>query len=229
MLTAAETAEITLRSLLIAGVATAVVTPPSLALAWVLARRDFPGRSVVQGVLVLPLVVPPVAVGVALLLALSPQRPWAGAVQALLGGNPLFTWRAAAIAAAVMGAPLLVRTAEAAFAAVPRRLEQAAESLGSSAWRVFWTVSLPLAGRGVAYGVLLCLLRAMSEFGATTLVAGNIPGETETLSLAIHARVRAGDDAEAALLAGVSVVLAFTATVLAERFCRRPAISPAGR
>lgn len=229
MLNLADIAEITLRSIFIASVATLIVTPPSLALAWLLARRDFPGRSVVQSVLVLPLVVPPVAVGVALLLALSPQRPWAGALQSVLGGNPLFTWRAAAIAAGVMGAPLLVRTAEAAFAAVPRRLEQAAASLGSSVWRVFWTVSLPLAGRGVAYGVLLCLLRAMSEFGATTLIAGNIPGETETLSLAIHSRVRAGDDADAALLAGVSVVLALLATLLAERFCRRPTISPAGR
>ena len=213
---------ITLRTLLVGSVATLVTVPIGIAIALALARRRFFGRSLVQALVTLPMVLPPVAVGLLLLKFLSPQTPWANAIYTALGGNPLFTWRAAAIAAAVMGAPLLIRTAEAAFAGVPRRLELAAASLGASRLRVFFTITLPLAARGVAYGVLLCFLRAVGEFGATTLVAGNIPGQTETLALAIYSREQGRQDAEAMILVAISIAIAVVATVLGEVFLRRP-------
>ena len=169
----------------------------------------------------LPLVVPPVAVGLILLKALSPRQPWAAYVHPIFGGNPLFTWRAAAIASAVMGAPLLIRAAEAGFAAVPRRLELLAASLGASRWRVFCTVTLPLAARGVAYGAILCFLRALGEFGATILVAGNIPGETETLASAIYSRTQSQCDDQALLLALPAIGIAIIATVAGEFLLRR--------
>lgn len=213
--------DILLRTLLVAGVATAIATPPALGLAWLLARREFAGRWLVQTLVTLPLVMPPVAIGVLLLKVLSPQRPWAEGLYALMFGNPLFTWRAAAIAALVMGFPLLVRTSEAAFAAVPRRLELAAMSLGASRLRVFVQVTLPLALRGVLYGIVLCFLRGIGEFGATTLVAGNVPGQTETLSLAIYSRTNSFQDAEALLLCAIASIFALATTVLAEVFLRR--------
>lgn len=216
MLPASEIFDVTRRTLLIGAAATALATPPALLLALLLARGRFPGRVIVQTLVTLPLVVPPVAVGLLLLSALSPLRPWARGLHALLGGNPLWTWRAAVIAAAVMGAPLLIRTAEAALAAVPRRLEHVAATLGASPLRVFLTVTLPLAARGVLYGVLLCFLRAVGEFGATVLVAGNIPGETQTLALAIYARTQAFEDREALLLTATSIGIAAIATLIGE-------------
>lgn len=216
-----EASEIARRTLLVAGVATAGALLPGLGLALLLARKRFPGRTLLQAIVTIPMVVPPVAVGLLLLKALSPRQPWAEALYATMGGNPLFTWRAAALASAVMGAPLLVRGAEAAFASVPRRLELLAASLGASRWRIFCTVTLPLAGRGVAYGCLLCFLRAMGEFGATILVAGNIPGRTETLSSAIYSRTQAQRDDEAMLLALPAIGLAILATMLGEALSRR--------
>lgn len=220
-----EIAEIAGRSLLVGAVATALIIPPGLALAWLLARRDFRGRALVQTLLALPLVLPPTAIGLLLLLLLSPQQPWAAWLHALLGGNPLFTWRAAVIASAFMGAPLLVRTAETAFAAVEPAYEQLASMLGASTLRVFFSVTLPLAARGVAYAILLAFLRGVGEFGATSLIAGNIPGETETLALAIYSRAQNHADRDALLLALVAVGIALLATWLGERLLR-PATRP---
>lgn len=220
MLTLETIWDVTRRTVLIASTATAIATPPGLALAWLLARRRFRGRALVQTLVMLPVVLPPVAIGLVLLELLSPRAPWAGVVFGMLGGNPLFTWRAAVIASAVMGMPLMVRTAEAAFAGVPRRLELVASGLGASGWRVFRTVTLPLAGRGVAYAVLLCFLRALGEFGATTMVAGNIEGQTQTLALAIYAHTVNFEDRDALWLAAIALLIAATATALGEAFLR---------
>lgn len=212
--------EIALRSLIVAGTATLFAAPFGLALGLLLARRDFVGKSLVQTLITLPLVLPPVAVGLLLLQLLSPRAPWAAWVHAMLFGNPLFTWRAAVLAAFIMGMPLLVRTAEAAIAAVPREAELAGISLGAGRLRTAFTVTLPLASRGILYGLLLCFLRGLSEFGATVLIAGNIPGETETLSLAIYARATTFRDDEALTLCLISLCIAFATTVFAESWVR---------
>src|SRR5207247_7857573 len=147
---------------------------PGVGLGWLLARKRFRGRLVVQTLVNLPLVLPPVAVGLGLLLLLSRRGPVGALFQAFLGRSPLFTWQAAALASSVMAFPLLVRTAQQAFAAVPARLEQTAASLGSGPWRGFATISLPLARRGIVYGMVLCLARGLGEFGATNKTAGSI-------------------------------------------------------
>jgi molybdate transport system permease protein len=166
------------------------------------------------------MVLPPVAVGLFLLLLLGPRGPL-GSVWRALGVELVFTWWAAALAAAVVGLPLLVRACEQAFAEVDVRFEQVARSLGAGRLATFLRVSLPLARRGVLYGVLLAFTRALGEFGATALVAGIIPGRTETLALGIWARVQLGDDRGALLLCGVSFALALVAMWIAEGWLRR--------
>ena len=213
-----ETITIALVTLRVGLASLVLIFVPGIWLGWLLAKRRFAGRTVVQTIVNLPLVLPPVAVGLGLLLALSPRGPFGGLCVRVFGWNPLFTWQAAALAAGVMALPLLVRSSQQAFAAVPVRLEQAAASLGSGPWRVFVTVTLPLARRGVVYGVLLSFARGLGEFGATSLIAGTIPGRTETLALGIYGRVLSGDDAGALTLAAVSVVLAFAATYLSELY-----------
>jgi molybdate transport system permease protein len=166
------------------------------------------------------MVLPPVAVGLFLLLLLGPRGPL-GSVWQALGVELVFTWWAAALAAAVVGLPLLVRACEQAFAEVDVRFEQVARSLGAGRLATFLRVSLPLARRGVLYGVLLAFTRALGEFGATALVAGIIPGRTETLALGIWARVQLGDDRGALVLCGVSFALALAAMWIAEGWLRR--------
>jgi molybdate transport system permease protein len=189
---------------------------PGLALAWVLAKKRFRGRTLLQTLVNLPMVVPPVAVGLVLLLLLGRRGMVGGALERTLGIDILFTWQAAALASAVMAFPLLVRSAQQAFAEVPSRLESVAASLGAGPFAVFRTVTLPLAARGVVYGLVLSFARGLGEFGATNLIAGSIPGRTETLALGIYSRVQRGDDAGALGLACVSVLLAFVATYLSE-------------
>jgi molybdate transport system permease protein len=139
-----------------------------------------------------------------------------------LGFRIVFTWKAAAIAAAIIAFPLLVRAFEQAFAQVPRRLEQLGETMSLGPWPIFFHITLPLSRRGLAYGCLLCFTRALGEFGATSLLAGNIPGETETLALGIYSRILNGEDAEAFALMFVSLALAFFAMWAAERYLRAP-------
>ncbi len=192
---------------------------PGVALAYLLARRRFPGHSLVEAIIALPLVLPPVAVGLILLLTFSRRGILGGALES--AGIPiLFTWRGAAIASAVMSFPLLVRAAQQAFGEVPTRLEEIARTLGATRIRTFWSVSLPLARRGVAYGLLLAFLRAMGEFGATNLVAGNIPGRTRTLSMGIYSAVQASRDSDALALAAVSAAVSLVAVVIGERYLR---------
>jgi len=202
-------------------VSTLALLVPGTALGWLLARRDFRGRTLLRVLVTLPMVLPPVAVGLLLLRLLSTRTASGRLAETLLGGPVLLTWKAAAIASAVMSVPLLVLGAEQAFAGVPRRLEHVAATLGASRWRVFARVTLPLAARGLLHGSLFAFARSLGEFGATAVVAGNIPGRTETLALGIYARIHGFQDDQALILAGVSLALALASTWAAEVWLRR--------
>lgn len=204
----------------VAGLATLLILPPGLLVAWLLARFQWPGKSLVETLVALPLVMPPVATGLILLQAVG-RRGFIGRFLHEMGVDVVFTWRAVVLAMAVMSFPLLVRTARVAFESVPVRLEQIARTLGAGELRVFFTVTLPLALRGILGGTLLAFARALGEFGATILVAGNIPGRTTTLSLAIYQLVQLGRDGEAYRLMILTVVIAFAAVWWSEWFLRR--------
>jgi molybdate transport system permease protein len=214
-----EEGQIARFSVVTAALATALILPPGIALAWLLARRRFPAKSVVETLVALPLVLPPVATGFLLLRATGRRGPL-GALLHDLGWEVVFTWRGVVLAMAVMSFPLLVRGARVAFESVDPRLEQIARTLGARDLRVFFSISLPLAARGILSGVLLAFARALGEFGATIVVAGNIPGRTTTLSLEIFQRIQLGHDEGALRLLLVSVVLAFGSVLLHERLLR---------
>ena len=200
-----------------AALATVLIVPPGLAVAWLLARKQWYGKSLLETLVALPLVMPPVATGLILLKLLGRRGP----IGRWLDFDIVFTWRAVVVAMMVMSFPLLVRTARIAFEEVNPRFEQIARTLGAGEVRVFFTITLPLAARGIVAGMLLSFARAIGEFGATILVAGNIPGRTTTLAIAIYDRVQLGRDDEAFQLLGVAVVIAFTAVWTAEAFVRR--------
>jgi molybdate transport system permease protein len=204
----------------VAALSTVVILPFGLGVAWLLARRDWPGKSVVETFITLPLVMPPVATGLILLEFLG-NHGIGGFVQQHLGFRIIFTWRAVLIALCVMSFPLLVRSVRMAFEGVNPRLEQIARTLGAGNLRVFFTISVPLARRGIVGGMLLAFARALGEFGATIMVAGNIVGHTQTVSLAIFSSVQDFQDTEAYRLLGVSVVLAFIAVWASEWVMRR--------
>jgi len=198
--------------------ATAVTLLIGLPLAWLLSHRRFPGRDLLEALVVLPLILPPTVLGYYLLLLIGRQGP-IGAALAAAGIELAFTWRAAVVAAAVGSIALVIKAAQAGFESVDRRLEQAARTLGRSEWSIFWSVTLPLAWRAVLAGTVLAFCRAMGEFGITLMVAGSIPGRTQTLPLAIYDRVQANQMTEANALAliaiGVVVVLVFGVSRLA--------------
>ncbi len=201
---------------------TLLCLPGALLIGYGLARGMIPWPSLVRALITLPMVMPPVAVGLALLYLIGNQSPLSP-IWRTLGIELAFTPFAAVLAAAVVGFPLLARSAEQSFAAIDPELEELAQSLGKSPIATFFRVSLPLARRGLLYGSLLCFTRALGEFGATAVVAGIIPGRTETLSLGIWSRVQLGDDASAALLVAISFGLALAAMLVAERWLgRRP-------
>ncbi len=223
-MTVAEIISIVLRTFQVSLVATLGIAVPGIALGFALARWEFKGKSLVETLVALPLVLPPVAVGLLLLLLLS-QNTLAGAfITSRLGWQIVYTWKAAAIAAAIVSFPLLVRASQQAFSHVPRRLEQVARSLGSSNLRLFFTVTLPLARQGVSYGLLLAFCRGLGEFGATTMVAGNIPGQTETLALGIYSNVMNNRDSDAFVLMAVSMAIALGAMYLSERYVKGSAL-----
>ena len=207
--------EIAWRTVSMAVLATLVMLPPGIALAWVLARRRFPGRALLETLVSLPLVMPPVATGLMLIWLFGRRGP-VGGLLARLGTDVLFTWRAIVIAMAVMGLPLLVRAARAGFEQVDRRYEEIAATLGASPVRVFLTISLPLAKRGVLAGALLGFSRALGEFGATIMVAGALPS-TRTIAVAIYSYTETGQDAAAAIMLAVSASIAFGALFLSNR------------
>ncbi len=195
----------------VAALSTAAIVPFGLALAWVLARGDWPGKSIVETFVALPLVMPPVATGLILLELFGRRGTIGNLLHDKLNLDVIFTWRAVLLALCVMSFPLLVRSARVAFEGVNPRLEQIARTLGAGHGRVFFTITVPLAVRGIVGGMLLAFARALGEFGATIMVAGNIPGKTQTISLAIFQNVQLGHDAHAFRLLGMSVVLAFAA------------------
>jgi molybdate transport system permease protein len=201
--------------------ATALVLPPGVAIAWVLARRRFAGRTLVETVVSLPLVLPPVATGLILLMVLS-RRGAIGHLLESAGIEVVFTWKAVVLAMAVMGLPLLVRAARAGFEQINQRYEQVASTLGAPPSRVFFTISLPLAWPSIVAGAVLAFARALGEFGATIVVAGSIPGATRTLAVAIYSYTETGQDRQAAALLLVSASIAFVALWYANRLAERP-------
>ncbi len=205
----------------VSALSTVVILPFGLALAWALARCDWPGKSAVETLISLPLVMPPVATGLILLQLFGRRGTIGGFLHDKLNFDVIFTWRAVLLALAVMSLPLLVRSARVAFEGVNPRLEQIARTLGAGNWRVFFTITVPLAARGIVAGMILAFARALGEFGATIMIAGNIPGKTSTLSLAIFQNVQLGEDAHAFRLLGVSVVLAFAAVWTSEFLLRK--------
>jgi molybdate transport system permease protein len=205
----------------VAALSTLLLLPFGLGLAWVLARGDWRGKSLVETLVTLPLVMPPVATGLILLKVFGKYGVVGGFLHNHFNLEIVFTWRAVVLALSTMSLPLLVRSARTAFEEVNPRLEQIARTLGANGWRVFFTITLPLAARGIAGGMLLAFARALGEFGATIMVAGAILGKTETISLAIFQDVQLGQDSAAFRLMGVSVTLAFAAVWGSEFLFRR--------
>ena len=218
-----DLARITLFTLATAVTATAVMVPPGLFLAWLLARHRFRGRVLLDTLVSLPLVMPPVATGLILLMLFAPRGPIGGAL-GRLGIDVVFTWKAVVLAMAVMGLPLFVRTARAGFEQVDRRYEAVAATLGAAPLRVFFTVSLPLAAPAVVAATVLGFARALGEFGATIMIAGSIPGATRTLSVAIYSFAETGRDREAAVLLAISAGIAFGALWLSTRVAARSGV-----
>jgi molybdate transport system permease protein len=215
----AEIGEIALFTTGAALAATLLMLVPGVAVAWLLARRRFPGKAVVETLVSLPLVMPPVATGLLLLWLFGRRGPIGGLLDRA-GIDVVFTPAAVVIAMAIMGLPLLVRTARAGFEQVTRRYEQIAETLGAGPWRVFTTVTLPLASRNILAGALLGFTRALGEFGATIVVAGSIPGRTRTLAVGIYSFTETGQDEQAGALLLISIALAFGAVLIANRLAR---------
>lgn len=219
-----ETWQITLFSLAIGLASTIFILPFGIALAWLFARKEWPLKSVVETVVLLPLVMPPVSTGLILLKIFGRRSP-VGQWLYDRGIEIVFNWKGVLIAMAVMSFPLLVRSARTSFSEVNPRLEQIAATLGASGLKIFFVITIPLAYKGIVAGALLAFSRALGEFGATILLAGNIPGRTQTLSLAIFNFVQTGKDAEAYILLGITVILAFAFVWSAEwllRTGRRP-------
>lgn len=199
---------------------TLIILPPGVALAWLLARRHWRGKTVVETLVSLPLVLPPVVTGLVLLKLFGRRGPVGCWLWESFRFEVVFTWKAVVIALAVMSLPMLVRAARAAMEEVNPLLEQQARTLGAGELRVFFTITLPLARRGVLAGTLLAFARALGEFGATIMIAGNIPGKTTTLSVAIYNLVQLGQDRQAWMFAAVSVVLALVSVAASERLSR---------
>jgi molybdate transport system permease protein len=185
--------------------ATGLTLLTGIPLAWVLARRAFPGRGLLDALVVSPLVLPPTVLGYYLLVVIGSRGP-VGRLFDALGVSLAFTWRAAVIAAWLGSLPLLIKAAQAGFEGVELRLEQAARTLGRSEWSIFWSVTLPLAWRSIMAGVVLAFCRAFGDFGITLMVAGSIPGKTQTLPLAIYDHVQANEMHQANVLSLVAVI-----------------------
>ena len=195
-------------SLRVAAVATLAAVPCALALGWLLSRCEFRGKQVVQGAILLPLMFPPTVLGFYLLVLFSQGTLLAKAWESAFGSPLLFTWRAAALAALIHTAPLLVRACRDALEALPRDVERAARSCGASGWTVFWRVALPQIQRALAAAAVLAFGRALGDFGITLMIAGNIPGSTQTLPVAVYSAASSGNGAYArALVLAVSALI----------------------
>jgi len=209
-------------SLRVSGVAVALTLPIAFGLAYLLARGKFPGKILIDALVHLPLVLPPVVTGWLLLIGFGLRWPIGSRLHDWFGLTLIFRWTGAALAAGIMALPLMVRAMRLSIEAVDRRLEGAARTLGASGWRVFWTITVPLALPGVLAGVVLGFARSIGEFGATITFVSNIPGETETLPIAIYAALQVpGSNAIVTRLALISVVLSLGALVISEMLSRR--------
>ncbi|GAA0733878.1 molybdate ABC transporter permease subunit [Sphingomonas japonica] len=222
MTLSAEEWQIVLLSLRVGGVAMAATLPVAFALAWLLARGRFVGKVVLDALVHLPLVLPPVVTGWLLLLAFAPAGPLGRWLEAWFGATVLFRWTGAAIASGVMALPLMVRAMRLSIEAVDRRMEEAARTLGAGRARVFATITLPLSLPGILAGCVLGFARALGEFGATITFVSNVPGETRTLPIAIYSALQLPDgEATVVRLASISVVLAVAALIASEWIARR--------
>jgi molybdate transport system permease protein len=212
---------IVLLTLGVAAAAIALIAVPGLALAWALSRRGWRGRALVETLVTLPLVLPPTAIGFALLMLFGREGPLGRPLYEWFGIEVAFSRLGVVLACAVVALPLLVRSARSALEEVDPKLVGVGRTLGRGPLAALVEIELPLAWRGIAAGAVLAFARALGEFGATVLIAGNIPGRTQTLALALFQRVQTGRDGEAWLLAGIAVLLALATTWLAERLVRR--------
>ena len=204
-------------SLQVSVVAVAVSLPFGLALGWLLARRQFVGKTVVETLLNLPLVLPPVVTGYLLLVACGRQSVFGQFLEQWFGVRLVFTWKGAALAAAVMSFPLMVRSIRLAITAIDPRLEHAARTLGARPWDAFLTVTVPLARHGIIAGIILAFARSMGEFGATIMIAGSIPGETRTISLHIFNQLESPDGMQQSVrLVVVAILIAAMALATGE-------------
>lgn len=221
MLSGAEW-EAILISLKVAGTAVGWILVPGVALAWLMARYEFRGKALLDGVMHLPLVLPPVVVGYLLLISLGRQGFLGQWLDHWFGITLPFTWQGAAVAGGIMAFPLLVRAVRLSLEAVDVKLEAAASTLGANRWRVFFTITLPLAFPGLLTGTVLAFARALSEFGATITFASNIPGETRTLPLALYTLIQSpGKEDAAARLCAIAIVIAMLSLLTSEWLARK--------
>lgn len=205
-------------SLKVAACATVLVLLAGIGLGWLFARRRFPGSSVLEAAFMLPLVLPPTVIGYAILVVAGRRSPIGGWLREHLDYSIIFNWHGAVVASAVVALPLVLKSASAAFAGVDRTLEAAASTLRQSPFSVFLRVTLPLAWPGILAGTLLAFARAMGEFGASLMVAGSIPKQTQTLSMAIYDSVQAGQDDLALLLVVVTSLISIIVLVVSNRY-----------
>jgi len=204
-------------TLKIALIATLLAGAAGIGLAWWMSRRRFAGQSVVDAFLMLPMVLPPTVLGYYLIVLIGRNGVFGQYLDRWFGINLIFTWQGAVIAAAIVSLPLIYKAARAAFEDVDGRFAHAARTLGAGEFEIFWRVSLPLAVRGIAAGLMLAFARAMGEFGATLMIAGNLPGKTQTLSIAVYDAVQAGNDAQALWLTLVISLVCVTVLVVSSR------------
>lgn len=209
-----------LLSLRVALIALFAVTCLGIPLSRLLARREFFGKDVLEAAITLPLVLPPSVIGYGLLILIG-KNGLLGKTLANMGLNLIFTWWAAVLASTVVAFPLMYQSAKAAFKSVDANFERAAKTLGASEIRIFFTITLPLAWPGIIAGLVLSFARALGEFGATLMVAGNIPGQTQTIPLAIYFAVDAGDSATARTLVTIITVFSFIVIFWVNRWAKR--------
>lgn len=219
MIFSADTWQVTLFSIAVGLASTLLILPFGITLAWLFARKEWPLKSLFETIVLLPLVMPPVSTGLILLKIFGRRSP-VGQWLYQMGFEIVFNWKGVLIAMAVMSFPLLVRSVRISFAEVNPRLEQIAATLGASPLRIFFVITIPLAYKGIVAGALLAFSRALGEFGATILLAGNISGRTQTLSLAIYNFVQLGKDADAYVLLAITVALAFSFVWVSEWLLR---------
>jgi len=196
-------------SLRVALIATAIVTVAGVGAAWLLERRRFPGSEMLDAFVTLPLVLPPSVLGYYLLVLLGQRSPVGRGIESLTGIRLVFTWQGAVVAACIGAIPLVIKTARSSIAAVDHNLEDAARTLGKTEWQVFWRVTLPIASRGIVAAGMLAFARALGDFGATLMVAGNIPGRTQTAAIAIYDATQTGRDRYALTLVVILSAIAF--------------------